>query len=108
MKQYAVVFTPRAKRQLDDLYAYIADASGEARTETFVGGIVDHCLSLSAFPERGTKRDDIRPNLRITSHARRVAIALSVDIPNSIVAIHGVFYGGQDYERLLRDTEGDD
>ena len=108
MKQYAVVFTPRAKRQLDDLYAYIADASGEARAEKFVGGIVKDCLSLSSFPERGMKRDDIRPNLRITNHARKVAIALSVDAPNSIVAIHGVFYGGQDYERLLRDDEPGD
>ena len=108
MKQYAVVFTPRAKRQLDDLYAYIADDSGEARAEKFVGGIVNDCLSLSTFPQRVTKRDDIRPNLRITSYARRVAIALSVDIPNSVVAIHGVFYGGQDYEQLLRDTQGDD
>ena len=107
MKQYAVVFTPRAKRQLDDLYAYIADDSGEARAEKFVGGIVDDCLSLSSFPERGTRRDDIRPNLRITSHARKVAIAFSVDATKSIVAIHGVFHGGRDYERLLRDEEGE-
>ena len=105
MKQYSVVFTPRAKRQLDDLYAYIADNSSEARAEKFVGGLVGDCLALSTFPERGTKRDDIRPNLRITSYARRVAIALSVDVSNAIVAIHGVFYGGQDYEHLLREND---
>ena len=107
MKRYAVVFTPRAQRQLDDLYAYIADDSGEARADKFVGGIVDDCLSLSTFPERGTKRDDIRPELRIKSYGRRVAIAFSVEIPNATVAIHGVFYGGQDYGRLLRDAEDD-
>jgi len=28
MKRYAVVFTPRAERQLDRLYNFIADQSG--------------------------------------------------------------------------------
>jgi toxin ParE1/3/4 len=68
VKEYTVVFTPRAKRQLDDLYAYIADNSSEARAEKFIGRIVDDCLSLSTFPERGNKRDDIRPNLRIKNY----------------------------------------
>ena len=61
MQQYSVVFTPRAERQLNGLYAYIADESGEVRAENFVGAIIADCLSLSTFPERGTKRDDIRP-----------------------------------------------
>ena len=65
MKRYTVVFAPRAERQLDDLYSYIADASGAALAEDFVGGIVADCLSLTAFPECGTKRGDIRPNMRV-------------------------------------------
>ena len=105
MLHYAVVFTPRAKGQLDVLYAYIADNSNEERAEKFVSGIVDDCLSLSTFPERGTKRDDIRVNLRVKSYAKRVAIAFSIDALNAIVAIHGVFYGGQNYERLLHEGE---
>ena len=105
MKHYAVIFTPRVKLQLDELYAYIANMSGEARAEEFVGGIVADCMSLSTFPERGTKRDDIRPNMRIKSYARRVAIAFSVDAANKDVAIHGVYYGGQDYERLLGEED---
>jgi toxin ParE1/3/4 len=108
MQQYAVVFTPRAERQLGGLYTYIAAESGEVRAERFVGGIVADCLSLSTFPERGTKRDDIRPNLRIKGYDRRVTIALSVDHASRTVAIHGVFYGGQDFESLLHDTQGDD
>jgi len=61
MKTYAVVFTPRAERQLAELYAYIADHDGALRAEKFVGEIVADCLSLSSFPARGAKRDDIRP-----------------------------------------------
>jgi toxin ParE1/3/4 len=105
MKRYAVVFTPRAERQLDSLYTYIADHSGEARANGFVGGIVADCLALSTFPERGTKRDDIRTDLRTMGYARRVTIAFSVDTTTNIVAIHGVFYGGQDFEQLLRDSD---
>ena len=108
MKHYTVVFTPRAERQLAGLYAYIADESGEARAENFVGGIIADCLSLSTFPERGTTRDDIRPNLRIKGYARSVTIAFSVNAVSSIVAIHGAFYGGQNFEQALRDANTDD
>ncbi len=41
MKHYAVVFTPRAERQLSDLYAYIADDSGQVTADRFVGAIVE-------------------------------------------------------------------
>ena len=41
-------------------------------------------------------------------YARRVTIAFSVNVATEIVAIHGVFYGGQDFEQLLRDTDSDD
>jgi toxin ParE1/3/4 len=108
MKHYTVVFTPRAERQLDALYARIADDSGEARADNYVDRIVADCLSLAAFPERGTKRDDIRPNLRTKGFARRITIAFSVNVSTEIVAIHGVFYGGQDFEQVLRDTDSDD
>ena len=50
MKQYAVIFTPRAERQLAHLYGYIADQSGEARAENYVGKIAAACHALSTFP----------------------------------------------------------
>jgi hypothetical protein len=37
-----------------------------------------------------------------------VTIAFSVNTSTEIVAIHGVFYGGQDFVQLLRDTDSDD
>ena len=108
MKPYIVVFTPRAERQLEHLYGHIADDSGEARAENYVGKIVAAWQALSTFPERGGKRDDVRPNLRTMGYARRVTIAFSVNAATETVAIHGVFYGGQDFETLLRDAKGDD
>ena len=107
MRRYAVVFMPLAERQFAELYDFVLDASGVARAERFVGAIVEDCLSLAHFPERGVRRDDVRPNLRTKGYARRVTIAFSVDHARSLVAILGVFYGGQDFEQALRDPAGD-
>ena len=108
MKRYTVLFSARAERQLSDLYAYVAHESSEARAQKFVGAIIDDCQALSTFPERGSKRDDIRPNLRTMGHAGRVTIAFSVDEPTTTVTIHGAFYGGQDFESGFRAAPGDD
>jgi toxin ParE1/3/4 len=108
MKHYTVVFTPRVERQLDRLYAYIAAHGGERRADGYVGAIVAECLSLTTFPERGTKRDDLRLNLRTLGHAGSATIAFSVNASTAIVAIHGVFYGGQDFETALRENDRDD
>ena len=108
MKRYTVIFTPRALRQLDKLYGYIAGHSGETRAENFTGRIVAECQSLSIFPERGAKRDDIRPDLRTMGFERSATIAFSVNTGTGRVAIHGVFYGGQDFETALRETESDE
>lgn len=107
MKNYKVIFTARAERQLSGLYAYIAENSGEARAEKYVGGIIADCKALSIFPKRGTKRDDIRKNLRIKGYARSAVVAFSVDAATLTVAIHGVFYGGQNFEHILLETEND-
>ncbi len=101
MKQYSVIFSPRAEQQLGSLYAYIAEHGGEERAEHYISGVIAFCQGLSTFPERGTKRDDLRPNLRIIGYAKRVTIAFSVETDR--VIIHGVFYGGQDYDSIMQE-----
>ncbi|WP_044561332.1 type II toxin-antitoxin system RelE/ParE family toxin [Azospirillum sp. B4] len=102
---YRVIFSPEAQEQLVALYSYVAEAASPAIAAQFTGAIVDHCESLSIIPHRGTMRDDIRPGLRITNYRRRTMIAFDIDADT--VSIIGVFYGGQDYETILRD-EADD
>ena len=100
---YTVVFTPEAEAQLIELYGYIA---GEASPETaarVTDAIVTYCESLSTFPVRGTRRDDVRPGLRITSYGKRVVVAFAID--NKQVQIIGIFYGGQNYEAILQDED---
>ncbi len=101
MKQYSVIFSPRAQAHLGNIYAYIAERGGEERAERFISGIIDFCKGFSTFPERGTKRDDIRQNLRTIGYERRATIAFAVQ--DDLVIIHGVFYGGQDYDSVLQE-----
>lgn len=108
IKQYTVIFVPRAVRQLAHLYGYIADDGGETRAENYVSKIVAACNALSTFPERCTRRDDVRPNLRTMGYRQSVTIAFSVNSTTETVAIHGIFYGGQNFEQILGRTEDDD
>jgi len=103
---HGVLFSPEAEEQLAALYLYIAAASSPAIAARYTEAVVGYCESLSEFPQRGTKRDDVRPGLRITNYKKRTVIAFAVDTGQ--VAIIGVFYGGQDYEAMLEDDSRDD
>lgn len=58
-----VVFSPEAQGDLLQLYDFIAGRAGEARALGYVERIAAHCTGFADFPERGTRRDDIRPDL---------------------------------------------
>lgn len=100
---YRVVFTPEAEEQLVDLYRYIAQAASPDIAARYTEAIVDYCESLQIFPHRGTRRDDVRPGLRVTHYRKRAVIAFVVD--DLAVSIIGVFYGGQDYESSLQEDD---
>lgn len=77
--------------------------------QRYTDAIVNYCEGLAIFPHRGTRRDDVRPGLRITHFKHRAVIAFEVDDGVRLVAILGVFYGGRDYERALgEDADWDD
>jgi toxin ParE1/3/4 len=97
---YRVVFSPQAMEQLLELHGYIDGAASPDTATGYTEAIVSYCESLRTFPHRGTKRDDVRPGLRITNYKGRTVIAFSVDAEQ--ISIIGIFYGGQDHESMLR------
>lgn len=98
----SVVYSPRAQHQLTELYLWIAEQSGfPDRAHDFTTAILEHCDGLAAAPLLGRARDDLRPGLRTVGFRRRVMIAYAVH--EDTVEVHGVFYGGQDYETDLSD-----
>ena len=95
-----IVFRPAAESDLASLYDYIRNQSGAPETAIgYIRRIRAFCEGLAEFPERGTKRDDIRPGLRIAGFERRVAIAFVFD--SEAVRVGRIFYGGRDYQALL-------
>lgn len=72
---YTVRFAPQAQEQLAELENYIAHASGSPETASrYVDNIVTYCEGLDVFPERGTKREDIWPSLRLVGLRRRTTL----------------------------------
>ena len=101
MKTYRVVFSPEAEAQLTQLYRYVAREASPETALNFTNATIDFCESLDQLPHRGVARGDIRPGLRTLSFRGRVLIAYAVS--KAAVTILGIFYGGQDFESLLRE-----
>ena len=106
--RFQVVFTPEAGEQLADIYNYIAVKASPAIAEKYTSAIVTYCEGLDSFPHRATRRDDVRPGLRITNYKGRAVIAFTVDDAAKTAIIIGVFYGGRDYESALGDPDWED
>jgi toxin ParE1/3/4 len=100
MKRYRITFRPRAEVDLFGLYRHIAEEGGHEAAGIYIDRIEAACMGLQIFPERGTRRDDIRQGLRTMGFERRATIVF--EVRRSEVIIIRVFYGGQDYERALR------
>ncbi len=98
---HKVVFAPEALDDLRSLYNIIADGASPERALGYVEGLQRYCLGLADFPERGTRRDAIRPGLRTLGYRRRVTIAFHVT--DTAVVIDRLLYGGRDLEGLLRE-----
>jgi toxin ParE1/3/4 len=94
--KYTIVFTPEAQDDLLDLYDYIADRSSPQRALGYLERIEKTCKSLTSLPERGTRRDDLRPGLRVMGFERRVLIAFRVS--SDSVVILRILYGGRSVE----------
>jgi toxin ParE1/3/4 len=105
VKSYNVVFSPESEEQLAELYRYIADNASPDIAQRYTRAIIALCEGMRSMPRRGTRRDDIRPGLRITNCRRRTVIAFTVD--DDQVSIIGVFYGGRDLETALRPAPDD-
>jgi toxin ParE1/3/4 len=100
VKVHDVRYSRLAARQLIDIERYIEKAAGGLIARGYVGRIENLCRGLREFPERGTKRDDIRRGLRTVGFERSATIAFVVD--EHAVTIIQILYGGRNVEARLR------
>jgi toxin ParE1/3/4 len=59
----------------------------------YVTRLEARCANLAGFPEQGSRRDDIRPGLRLVGFERRTEIAFHVT-PSAVV-IDRIPHGGR-------------
>jgi len=100
MQQYEVYFSRKAEQQIEALENYIADATSAEVAARYVDALIEYCDGFSCFPHRGNVRNDVKDGLRITHFRKRAVIAFYIE--GTKVTILGIFYGGQNYEKLLR------
>jgi plasmid stabilization system protein ParE len=100
---WSVQLSRRARDQLVALHAYLGEAASPGVADRYTDGLLEYCGSLVVFPERGVRRDDIRPGLRITNFRGRTMIAFFVDDAVQRVVILGIFQAGRNYESVLSD-----
>ncbi len=81
---WTVVFSDAAVADLVAIYDYIAEHGGHEVALRFIERIETYCLGLSTLPERGTRRDDLRPGLRTVGFRRRATILFEVDHESSV------------------------
>ena len=93
---HEVVFSPEALADLNSLYDHIASAASPERALVYVVKLQQYCLNFSIFPERGTRRDELRPGLRTIGYQRQATTAFH--IAQDRLVIDRVLYGGRNME----------
>lgn len=115
MQCLPVEFSASALDDLEAIYTYILDKSANAVVASgFTDRIVDRAEKIGDAPNGGAPRPDLgeglRQGLRMVPFERSAVIIYRVapenvqpETPQSqTVQIINVFYGGRDYEALLR------
>jgi toxin ParE1/3/4 len=97
---HRVVFAPEARDDLTSLYLFIAERDGAARALSYIERIEAYCQGFRDFPERGQRRDDLAPGLRIVGFERRLTLAFLAQA--NTVTILRVLYGGRDLDTLAK------
>lgn len=96
---HAVVFDPDAEEDLAQIGEWIAERAGETIALNYVEALRSYCRGFSTFPERGTRREDLKAGLRTIGFRRRVTIVFTVEA--SRVVILRLFYGGRSLDALI-------
>lgn len=99
MKERAVIIAPEAKADLIALYDGIASAAHPKTAHGYIDRIEAFCQGMRIASERGTRRDDVCPNLRIVTFEQRVTVAFTVD--EGSVVILRLFHGGRNWQELI-------
>ena len=102
IQRLVVALSENAISDLEAIGSYILEASGSENVANgFVDRIRERCQSIGNAPRGGRSRDDISLGLRTVPFEHSAVIAYVIE--SDAVLIINIFYGGRDYEALMRD-----
>jgi toxin ParE1/3/4 len=99
VKRRHIVLLPEALADLRWIYDTIEIAAGNVTAIRYIERNEAYCQGLDYASKRGTRRDDLRPGLRVVGFERRVTVTFTVE--SDQVVIFRVFYGGANWEDEL-------
>lgn len=99
MKARSVAFSESARSDLLDIYDWVSGATGSETAGQYIGRLERFCMSLDLASKRGSRRDDVRPGLRVVGFERRISIAFEVS--DNSVNILRLFRAGRDWKAEL-------
>lgn len=101
IQRLAVVLSESAISDLEAIGTYILENSlSEKVANGFVDRIKERCQSIGNAPRGGRSRNDIVSGLRTVPFEHSAVIAYVIE---NVIRIVNIFYGGRDYETLIRD-----
>ncbi|WP_181181690.1 type II toxin-antitoxin system RelE/ParE family toxin [Mesorhizobium sp. B3-1-6] len=102
IQRLEVEYSQSARDDLANIFRHIVEASGNPHVALkFVLRIEDRCQNIGNAPRGGRTRDDIVLGLRTVPFEHSAVIIYVVE--SDVVRIINIFYGGRDYETLIRD-----
>jgi len=101
--KHRIEFSPVARDDLRALYLYISKHASPERAMAYIDRIEGFCRTFVDFPERGLRRDDLFPGLRVVGFERRISVAFGVT--QDAVIFYRFLYGGRDLVSALKAEE---
>jgi toxin ParE1/3/4 len=89
---YRIVFSCRARGQISAIRDYLSHRTGAETADRVVGALLDRCVQLAVFPDRGTPRDALGKGVRTIPFRRNATIGYVVsgtDVVNIGIAWRG-------------------
>ncbi len=104
MKRLPVIYRPEAIADLEEIFCYILNESRDQITaKRFTNRIKAHCDKVGNAPHSGTPRPELGTDLRLVPFEKSAVILYRTTAKE--IEIVNVFYGGRDYEALMRGSD---
>lgn len=92
-----VIISPEAETDLLAIYDWVAEQGSPKTALSYIARIEAHLLRFDIASERGSRHDDIRPELRTVGFERSLTIAFTVD--EQRITILRIFRRGRNWTR---------